>query len=182
MTTHPPPEFEKPFRVDEEQTERILTTNGGDHNLPTHVQPSDSTHVEPKLGHHLTSVTKNAWARFNGHGRRRIGFFQSIKAIITSSCTFIPVVVTAVPGIYLGSPVLNALLLFLPFAWLSHFKHWNENMTFACVCHRSHSHPLLLRSRCRHPRTSVLHLCHSFGETLRLVRGANGTLPWIESG
>ena len=42
------------------------------------------------------------------------------------------------------TPVLNALLLFLPFAWLSHFKHWNENMTFACACHHwdSNSPPI----------------------------------------
>jgi hypothetical protein len=134
MATHPP--SEKPFGVDEELTitsERVLT-NGDDHSLPTHLQPNGSMSVEPKPGKDLTSV-KNAWARFNGHGRKRVGVFQSIKAVFTSSCTFIPVAVIVL-GIYFGYPVLNLLFLFLPFAWVSHFKRWDENMTFACVCHQ----------------------------------------------
>lgn len=97
------PLSEKPSGVDEELTiapGRVLT-NGGDHNLPTHVQPNDSTNVEPKLADRLTSVPKNAWARFNGQGRRRIGILQSVKAVFTSSCTFVPLVLPVL-GIYLG--------------------------------------------------------------------------------
>lgn len=127
MAAHPP--SEKQFGVDKE----LAVTNGDDHSLPTHLQPNDSTNVEPKPGNHLASA-KNAWARFNGHGRKRIGILQSIKAVVTSSCKSIPLAVIII-GIYLRSPVLNALLLFLPLAWVSHFKHWDENMTFACVCH-----------------------------------------------
>lgn len=133
MAAHPP--SEKQLGLDEELTipsERILT-NGDNHNLPTHVQPNDSTNVEPKPANPLTSLPKNAWARFNGYGRKRIGILQSIKAVAASSCMFIPFAVSVL-GIYFGSPVLNPLLLVLPFAWASHFKHWDENLTFACMC------------------------------------------------
>lgn len=62
--------------------ERVLT-NGDKHGLPTPVQHSGSENVELKPGPSLTA----AWNRFNGHGRKRVGFLQSIKAVVFSSCT-----------------------------------------------------------------------------------------------
>lgn len=105
MATHSP--SEKP--LGEELASKPVFTNGDDHNLPTHLQPNDS---ENNLRDAPGSIPRNAWARFNGHGRKRIGFRQSIKAVLTAS-------------------YLNVLILFLPFAWASHFKHWDQNITFA---------------------------------------------------
>ncbi|KAF9788189.1 hypothetical protein BJ322DRAFT_1047593 [Thelephora terrestris] len=105
---------EKPLGMEEElaiASERV-STDGDGQNLPTHIQSDDSTNVGLGQGRSLTSIRRNAWARFNGHGRKRIGFLQSVKAVVASS-------------------YLNALLLFLPFAWLSHLKRWDQNMTFA---------------------------------------------------
>ncbi|KAF9653776.1 hypothetical protein BDM02DRAFT_3182767 [Thelephora ganbajun] len=115
MATQPP--SEKPLGTDGELTlvsERLLTglTNGDDHNLPTHVRQSDSEKVELKPSNPSTSALRAAWERFNGYGRKRVGFLQSVKAVVF--CSY-----------------LNMLLVFLPFAWASHFKHWGENMTFA---------------------------------------------------
>jgi len=62
--------------------------------------------------HTLSTSSIAAWRRFNGHGRKQVGFLASIKAVVFSS-------------------YLNVLLIFLPFAWASHFKHWHEDKTFA---------------------------------------------------
>ena len=74
MSTHPP--TEKPAGIDEEQAL-----------LPTHLGI-----VEPKH-RHLDTTPRAAWDRFNGRGRKHVGVFQSIKAVILSSCTSFPVVV-----------------------------------------------------------------------------------------
>lgn len=96
MYPHPP--TEKPLRDDEERTllsEEVL--NGGNRqSLPTHVQRNDSEEVHQKLGDSLTSAGRTAWQRFNGYGRRHIGFFRSLKAVVLSSCTFTHIVVTVV--------------------------------------------------------------------------------------
>lgn len=137
MAAHPPSE-KNPLALDKELTtepERVLT-DGDDHSLPTHVQPNDSANVGPESKNRLGPLPKNAWERFNGYGRRRIGILPSIKAVLASSCTFTTTAAVTAPSVYFGSPVLNPLLLFLPFAWASHFKHWNENLTFACMSHR----------------------------------------------
>lgn len=87
MASHPP--SEKPSGADDELAlarDQVLT-NGDKHNLPTHVQHSDDLEgVEPKPSHSLTA----AWDRFNGRGRKRVGFLQSVKAVVFSSCTFTP--------------------------------------------------------------------------------------------
>lgn len=108
------PLSEKPSGVDEEMSIALqrVATNVDGHNLPTHVQSNGSQDGGSKPGNPITSASRNAWARFNGYGRKRIGFFQSLKAVIFSS-------------------FLNVLFLFLPLAWISHFKHWDENVTFA---------------------------------------------------
>ena len=132
MATYPL--SEKPSRVDEEQTvglQRVLT-NADVHSLPSHTQSGNSKNVGRPPIKTLASASKNAWGRFNGHGRKSIGFVQSVKAIIFSSCTPISVVV-AVVETYCVSPDLNAMIIFLPFAWAAHFKHWHENTTFACA-------------------------------------------------
>ena len=69
--------------------------------LPDHVQ-----HNDPESGGFVPAQTVSttpmaAWQRFNGHGRKRVGFVASIKAVVFSSCLFIPVV-SVVIGIYPG--------------------------------------------------------------------------------
>ena len=65
---------------------RQALTNGGSNGLPTH-----SGDVDPKY-QHLGTTPRAAWNRFNGHGRKRVGVFQSIKAVLFSSCISFPVV------------------------------------------------------------------------------------------
>ncbi|KAI9059435.1 hypothetical protein FKP32DRAFT_1579866 [Trametes sanguinea] len=54
------------------------------------------------------------WDRLRGKGRRKIGWGESLRNIVTSS-------------------VLNVFLLFIPFAWASHWEmvQWGHNTTFA---------------------------------------------------
>ena len=52
--------------------------NGSSHSLPTHSENSQRNS--------LTAAPKAAWDRFNGYGRKRIGFLQSVKAVVFSSC------------------------------------------------------------------------------------------------
>jgi hypothetical protein len=89
MTTHPP--SEKPLGTDGEPVlarDRTgsVATNGDGH-LPTHVQHNDPENVE-----HKHTRARSAWNRFNGYGRKRVGFFQSIKAVVFCSCTSILIV------------------------------------------------------------------------------------------
>ena len=97
MSTRPDEEL----AIARDRAQRV--TNGSSNSLPTaHLQHSDSEKAKPKPGHSLTSVPKAAWARFNGYGRKRIGLFQSVKAVLFSSCTFTPSSL-ALLGIHLGS-------------------------------------------------------------------------------
>jgi len=94
-----------------------VPTNGDYYGLPTHTQRDSSGDVEPKVASSLSA--KAAWQRFNGHGRKRIGFFESVKAVVLSSCTFISIVfdclefipdprlerVVCIPSIRLGFPL-----------------------------------------------------------------------------
>jgi hypothetical protein len=82
-------------------SERV-STDGDGQNLPTHIQSDDSTNVGLGQGRSLTSIRRNAWARFNGHGRKRIGFLQSVKAVVASSCALVSIVV-ALLGLSFGS-------------------------------------------------------------------------------
>ena len=91
MAARPP--TEKPSRTDEEVT---LASGQVLHNtdsliLPTHVQSSESD-VELESGNLLKSAPKAAWRRFNGYGRKRVGFFASVKAIVFSSCVSISII------------------------------------------------------------------------------------------
>lgn len=52
------------------------------------------------------------WHRFNGRGKRHVGLAESVKVIVFSSW-------------------MNVMLLFIPFAWISHFLKWNDGVTFA---------------------------------------------------
>ena len=94
MATRTP--SEKPLGVNEELASKPVFTNGDDRNLPTHVQSDDSAN---NLGGALTSIPGNAWARFNGHGRKRVGILQSIEAVLTASCTFV-LIATGILEIY----------------------------------------------------------------------------------
>ena len=132
MATLPP--SEKPLGTDEELAlaPGRAQTNGGGQTLPTHVQRSDSDDVEPKPGNPLATTPRAAWDRFNGRGRKRVGFFQSVKSVVLSSCSSLPIVFGSswnLPQIL----VLNVFLIFLPFAWASHFRHWGDNTPFVCA-------------------------------------------------
>jgi len=87
MTTHPPSEksLGKNRELAPAPIERV-PTNGDYYGLPTHVQLSDSENVGPKPGGSSTATA--VWERFNGYGRKRVGFFESVKAVVLSSCTF----------------------------------------------------------------------------------------------
>ena len=90
------PPTEKQLGVDEERTllaEEALT-GGYRNSLSIHPRGSDLEEVQIKPGNSLTSASRTAWQRFNGHGRRSIGFLQSLKAVILSSCAFVPIIVT----------------------------------------------------------------------------------------
>ena len=92
MATRPP--SEKPSKVDEELTRapgRFMNASNADSLvLPTHAQHSDSDNVEPEPEHHFTTSPRAAWKRFNGYGHKKIGFFDSVKAVVFSSCVFTP--------------------------------------------------------------------------------------------
>ena len=89
MSVHPP--SERQFSADEGRTLLYgeIQPGGGNYNMPTYVQHVDLEETEPKLGNFMVSTSRTAWQRFNGHGRKRVGFFQSLKAVALSSCTFI---------------------------------------------------------------------------------------------
>jgi hypothetical protein len=92
MATRPP--SEKPLRADEGLTPasgRALS-NADSLILPTHAQHSDLENVEPESDNPLTSIPKAAWKRFNGYGRKHVGFFDSVTAIVFSSCAFTSIV------------------------------------------------------------------------------------------
>ncbi|KAJ3477570.1 hypothetical protein NLI96_g10367 [Meripilus lineatus] len=66
--------------------------------------------------HNAISSERRFWARLTGRDRRergqRIpGWFESVVNIAISS-------------------YLNSILIFVPFAWVAHFLHWNENLVF----------------------------------------------------
>lgn len=89
--TYPPPE--RQFSVDEGRTvlSGEIQPSGSDHNMPPYVQHVDLEQVNPKPGYFVVSTSRAVWQRFNGHGRKRVGFFQSLKAVALSSCTFVVV-------------------------------------------------------------------------------------------
>ena len=68
--------------------------------MPAYAQHVDLEEVEPKPGNFMVSTSRTTWQRFNGHGRKRVGFFQSLKAVALSSCTFI--IVPFFPGAHPG--------------------------------------------------------------------------------
>ncbi|KAF6762811.1 hypothetical protein DFP72DRAFT_877002 [Ephemerocybe angulata] len=51
------------------------------------------------------------WDRFTRKGKKNIGVWASLKAIVLSSW-------------------LNLFLVFVPIAWASHFRHWPQRLTF----------------------------------------------------
>ena len=94
MAMYPP--TKKRFGVDEERTllSEEIPTDGDRNNLPTRVQRDGSEEILLKPGNSLTSASRTAWQRFNGHGRRRIGLLRSLKAVVLSSCMFNPITPT----------------------------------------------------------------------------------------
>lgn len=108
MATHPP--SEKPSKVDERLTRapgRFMNASNADSLvLPTHAQHSDSDSVEPGPESHFTTSPRAAWKRFNGYGRKKVGFFDSVKAVVFSSCVFTPSF-SVVIAIHIKSPRLE---------------------------------------------------------------------------
>lgn len=95
MAMFPPSESQ--LGIDEERSllSQEIPTKGNSYSLPTHVQHGDLEDVgsKPEPDNFMISASRTAWQRFNGHGRRRVGFFHSLKAVILSSCAFILIVV-----------------------------------------------------------------------------------------
>ena len=121
------PLSEKPLMMDEELP---LVNNGDNRSLPTHLRHNDPDSVELK-----PTAARAAWNRFNGYGRKRVGFFQSIKAVVFCSCTFTLIVFDCSWNLLGTPPDLNVLLIFLPIAWVSHFLHWGDRRTFTRAYH-----------------------------------------------
>ena len=88
----------------------------------------------------ITQTPRNSrarlWRRFSGQDRRKVGWKESVKAIITVSCKSLTVTsgnhhLTELGVLYAG---INFYLIFIPIAWVSKFKHWGHGSTFACMC------------------------------------------------
>ena len=177
---------EKPSKTGEELAPGRVSTIADSLTLPTHLQHSDSEDADVEHGSILAAAPRAAWRRFNGYGRKRVGFLASVKAVVFSSCAFASVVFLTVIGFDFESADLNVLLILLPFAWASHFKHWGQNTTFACACHRwgvKRRNPFIrLLIGAGVYGISMLPHHHPFGKTFRLVRRANDHLPRVDSG
>ena len=74
---------------------------------------------------------------------------------------------------------LNVLLLFIPFAWVAHWKHedWGATTVFARMCHFWFTADTLLT-----PMASMLRFNHSVGRSVRLGRRADGYLLGQDAG
>ena len=75
------------------------------------------------------------WRRFSGKTRRKVGWGESVKAIITVSCKPLTVTpsnyyLTELDALYAG---VTSWLIFIPIAWVSKYKHWGHGDTFACT-------------------------------------------------
>ncbi|KAI0300648.1 hypothetical protein B0F90DRAFT_394585 [Multifurca ochricompacta] len=68
------------------------------------------THTHGAVG--SSRSRRRFWHRFLGKDRRKVSWKESARAILFSSW-------------------LNALLIFIPLAWVSHFKEWTHGLTFA---------------------------------------------------
>ena len=82
-----------------------------------------------------TDAAQRFWNRLQGKGRRSIGWGESAKNILSSSCE------SRSPAFGVGRGVLkvglrllglNVLLLIIPIAWVSHWMHWGPKTTFIC--------------------------------------------------
>lgn len=116
------------------------------------------------------------WARFTGRDRRERGekipgWLESFKNVAICSCES-DLRCTLWLGKCLGSFVafcqdLNALLIFVPVAWVAHFLHeeWGNEAVFARKLSLSCS---LVLSLTFTPRLSMLHFYHSSRTALRL--------------
>ena len=133
------PPSEEQLGIDEERTllsdELEALADGGRDNLPTHVQHSDFKDVDLNSGNYVASTARAAWERFNGHGRKRIGFLRSVRAVICSSCTLIPIDVAFLDIYYFGRSDLNVMVVFIPLAWVSHVRQWGHKTTFGRMCY-----------------------------------------------
>ena len=70
------------------------------------------------------------WSGLSGKERRWIGWKQSARAIAFSSCKSCTDI-CADALLTSRNAGLNALLVFIPLAWLSHFHEWTHGLTFA---------------------------------------------------
>ncbi|KAJ3488853.1 hypothetical protein NLI96_g2549 [Meripilus lineatus] len=87
--------------------------------LHPHLPRFEDYHLRERTSktiHDAVSSEKEFWARLTGRNRRERGehipgWVESSRNIATSS-------------------YLNYILIFVPFAWVAHFLHWNENLIF----------------------------------------------------
>ena len=70
------------------------------------------------------------WAQFRGKDRRRVGWRQSLYAIVTSSCTQALFISIRADCAIVG---LNVFIIFIPFAWVARFHtSWGHVVAFVC--------------------------------------------------
>lgn len=129
-----------------------------------------------QLGHgtgHLVSSAEDGmvefWDRFTRKGKENIGVWDSLKAIVFSSCECSH---SHRSAIYLTPTGLNVLLVFIPIAWVAHFLHWPHRTTFARVYM-----PLSLRTQRSLQYRSCFPCHHSVGMACRMGWRRDGSLP-----
>ena len=90
------------------------------------------------IANEITRREKVFWDRLRGKGRRVPGWAESCKNALLSSCELYEYPSLSHPAQRCSG--LNALFIFVPIAWASHFMntngHWPTQLTFACTCLR----------------------------------------------
>ena len=150
--------------------------------LPDYVRHNDPESSGFMAAHTVSTASMTAWQRFNGHGRKRVGFLASIKAVVFSSCLFIPIV-SVVIGIYPGFLRSEPFFGF-PSIRLGFPPQTLERRQDLCVYvpPSGFKYPIRSLIRADLPFLSMLPLHHPFGEAFRVVWRANGSLPRIVPG
>ena len=178
MATLPPSESQ--LGIDEERSLLSQETLARENieSLPTHSPQED---LEDGGFKHMISASRTAWQRFNGHGRRPVGFFKSLKAVVLSSCAFIPLQwpflgLTPDPRHKLHGD-LNSVCLAFPLPTMGRddnlLVYVLTTLGIGICCS-------FTDDRCLW--ASVLPRYHPFGKTLRMVWRADGAIPRIDLG
>ncbi|KAH8980635.1 hypothetical protein EDB86DRAFT_3247934 [Lactarius hatsudake] len=76
-------------------------------------------------------TSKDRFWRFSGRDRRKVGWWESARAIFCVSCRPGKVPSSSSVLLYLGCAGINSLLVFIPLAWASHYGDWGHKTTFS---------------------------------------------------